>query len=170
MRFAQRPETRFSRRRARLCPLSARRRRGASGQRCAKAMPKPVRAALRMRRSGIRGRGAGRFAAAHADGGNAAEPESAARYRRGLVLGPTRPLAAFAARLMHRGDRPLTENGLRFAVETLRLLWQDDAHVRCGLPGFARAGGRLPADSRRQRFFPCRGAAGRTMSKANEWN
>ena len=26
------------------------------------------------------------------------------------------PLAAFAARLMHRGDRPLTENGLRFAV------------------------------------------------------
>lgn len=29
---------------------------------------KPVRAALRMRRSGIRGRGAGRFAAAHADG------------------------------------------------------------------------------------------------------
>ena len=44
------------------------------------------------------------------------------------------PLAAFAARLMRRGDRPLTENGLRFAVETLRLLWQDDAHVRCGLP------------------------------------
>ena len=26
------------------------------------------------------------------------------------------PLAAFAARLMHRGDRPLTENGLRFAA------------------------------------------------------
>lgn len=76
----------------RLCPLSARRRRGAAGQRCAEAMPKPVRAALRMRRSGIWGRGAGRFAAAHADGGNAAEPESAARYRRGLVLGPTRPL------------------------------------------------------------------------------
>ena len=50
------------------------------------------------------------------------------------------PLAAFAARLMHRGDRPLTENGLRFAVETLRLLWQDDAHVRCGLPALrARA-------------------------------
>lgn len=50
------------------------------------------------------------------------------------------PLAAFAARLMRRGDRPLTENGLRFAVETLRLLWQDDAHVRCGLPALrARA-------------------------------
>lgn len=50
------------------------------------------------------------------------------------------PLAAFAARLMHRVDRPLTENGLRFAVETLRLLWQDDAHVRCGLPALrARA-------------------------------
>ena len=31
-------------------------------------------------------------------------------------------------------------NGLRFAVETLRLLWQDDAHVRCGLPALrARA-------------------------------
>ena len=75
------------------------------------------------------------------------------------------PLAAFAARLMHRGDRPLTENGLRFAVETLRLR-------ACALrtAGFARAGGRLSADSRRQRFFPCRGAAGRTMSKANEWN
>ena len=51
---------------------------------------------------------------------------------------PDAPTAAFAAYLMHRGDRPLTENGLRFAVETLRLLWQDDAHVRCGLPA-ARA-------------------------------
>ena len=50
------------------------------------------------------------------------------------------PLSAFAARLMRRGDQPLTENGLRFAVETLRLLWQDDAHVRCGLPALrARA-------------------------------
>ena len=47
------------------------------------------------------------------------------------------PLAAFAARLMRREDRPLTENGLRLAVETLRLLWQDDEHVR--------AGGGLPA-------------------------
>ena len=44
------------------------------------------------------------------------------------------PLAAFAARLMRRKDQPLTENGLRLAVETLRLLWQDDAHVRRGLP------------------------------------
>ena len=44
------------------------------------------------------------------------------------------PLAAFAARLMRREDRPLTENGLRLAVETLRLLWQDDEHVRRGLP------------------------------------
>ena len=86
-------------------------------------MPKPVRAALRVRRSRIRGRGAGRFAAAHVDWSSA-----------------DAPLAAFAARLMHRGDRPLTENGLRFAVETLRLLWQDDAHVRCGLPALrARA-------------------------------
>ncbi len=48
--------------------------------------------------------------------------------------GEDAPLAAFAARLMRREDRPLTENGLRLAVETLRLLWQDDAHVRRELP------------------------------------
>ena len=50
------------------------------------------------------------------------------------------PTAAFAAYLMRRADRPLTEDGLRLIVETLRLLWQDEAHVRTGLPALrARA-------------------------------
>ena len=56
------------------------------------------------------------------------------------------PLAAFAVRLMRREDRPLTENGLRLAVETLRLLWQDDEHVRRGLP-MLRARARKSAPS-----------------------
>ena len=53
---------------------------------------------------------------------------------------PDAPTAAFAAYLMRRADRPLTEDGLRLVVETLRLLWQDEAHVRAGLPALrARA-------------------------------
>ena len=53
---------------------------------------------------------------------------------------PDAPTAAFAAYLMRRAARPLTEDGLRLVVETLRLLWQDEAHVRAGLPALrARA-------------------------------
>lgn len=47
---------------------------------------------------------------------------------------PDAPTAAFAAYLLRRADRPLTAGGLRLTVETLRLLWQDEAHVRAGLP------------------------------------
>ena len=59
---------------------------------------------------------------------------------------PDAPTAAFAAYLMRRPDRPLTENGLLLVVETLRLLWQDEAHVRAGLPALrARAAACLRA-------------------------
>ena len=59
---------------------------------------------------------------------------------------PDAPTAAFAAYLMRRADRPLTEDGLRMVVETLRLLWQDEAHVRAGLPALrARAAACLRA-------------------------
>ena len=40
---------------------------------------------------------------------------------------------AFAARLMRSEAKPMTEAGRRLAVETLRLIWQDDAHVHKGL-------------------------------------
>lgn len=43
------------------------------------------------------------------------------------------PIAAFAARLMRRENGPLTQEGLRLVVETLRLLWQDETHVRRGM-------------------------------------
>ena len=70
---------------------------------------------------------------------------------------PDAPTAAFAAYLMRRSDRPLTEDGLRLVVETLRLLWQDEAHVRAGLPALrARA-----ARGRGQRLLFLRRAAGR---------
>ena len=59
---------------------------------------------------------------------------------------PDAPTAAFAAYLMRRPDRPLTENGLLLVEETLRLLWQDEAHVRAGLPALrARAAACLRA-------------------------
>ncbi len=40
---------------------------------------------------------------------------------------------AFAARLMRSEAKPMTEAGRQLAVETLRLIWQDDAHVHKGL-------------------------------------
>ena len=48
--------------------------------------------------------------------------------------------AAFSVRLTRRKDAPLTADGRRLVLETLRLLSQDDAHILMGMAGIrARA-------------------------------
>ena len=43
--------------------------------------------------------------------------------------------AAFSVRLTRRKDAPLTADGRRLVLETLRLLSQDDAHILMGMAG-----------------------------------
>ena len=43
--------------------------------------------------------------------------------------------AAFATRLLQKEDAPLTEDGRRLVLETLRLLSQDDVHILMGMSG-----------------------------------
>lgn len=52
--------------------------------------------------------------------------------------------AAFSVRLTRRKDAPLTADGRRLVLETLRLLSQDDAHILMGMAGIrARAAAQL---------------------------
>lgn len=55
--------------------------------------------------------------------------------------------AAFSVRLTRRKDAPLTADGRRLVLETLRLLSQDDAHI---LMGMAEIRARAAAQLRRK--------------------
>lgn len=63
--------------------------------------------------------------------------------------GPLAPAQALAARFLREEARPLTADGRRIVLATLRLLWQDAAHVSAGLIGLrAQAAALLRAGDR----------------------